>query len=131
MWCSWVVQGKSGSFYFAGDTGYSPLFKEIGKRFGPFDLACLPIGAYLPQWFMGPVHLSPGEAIRAYFDLQARKCLAVHWGTFSLADDPPDLAPQVLLEEIKNHNLSDKDVWLFDIGEIRIVTPKEPLNSTQ
>ena len=83
---------------------------------------CLSIGAYLPRWFMGPVHLSPGEAIQAYFDLQARKCLAVHWGTFSLADDPPYLAPHVLLEEIKNHNLSDKDVWLFDIGEIRIVT---------
>jgi N-acyl-phosphatidylethanolamine-hydrolysing phospholipase D len=33
-------------FWFAGDTGYCPVFKEIGERCGPFDLAAIPIGAY-------------------------------------------------------------------------------------
>ena len=58
-------QGESGSLqegvkvFFAGDTGYRsvrdgededkvpqcPAFKEIGKRFGGFDLALIPIGS--------------------------------------------------------------------------------------
>uniref|UniRef100_A0A8B9GUY4 N-acyl phosphatidylethanolamine phospholipase D n=1 Tax=Astyanax mexicanus TaxID=7994 RepID=A0A8B9GUY4_ASTMX len=48
LWGSWSVLGPSHRFFFAGDTGYCPVFQEIGKRFGPFDLAAIPIGAYLP-----------------------------------------------------------------------------------
>lgn len=32
-------------FWFGGDTGMAPVFKEIGERLGPFDLAAIPIGA--------------------------------------------------------------------------------------
>ena len=36
-------------------------FAEIGKRFGPFDLTLLPIGAYDPLW--PDVHTNPEEAV--------------------------------------------------------------------
>ncbi|XP_034522748.1 N-acyl-phosphatidylethanolamine-hydrolyzing phospholipase D isoform X3 [Ailuropoda melanoleuca] len=49
LWGSWSVLGPWSRFFFAGDTGYCPAFKEIGKRFGPFDLAAIPIGAYAPR----------------------------------------------------------------------------------
>ena len=122
LWCSWAVRGKTGSFYFAGDTGYFPDFKEIGKRFGPFDLVCLPIGSYLPKWFMGPVHTSPGEAIRAFQDLNGRIFLPVHWGVFMLADDPLDLPPAVLREEIERNELKNKHFWILKHGETRSIT---------
>ena len=121
LWCSWIVRSRSGSFFFCGDSGYFPDFKEIGKRYGPFDLACLPIGAYLPKWFMGSVHLSPKEAIQAFRDVRGRRFLAVHWGTFSLAADPLGLAPNVLLNEIREQNLKREDFWLLKHGETRIV----------
>ena len=43
------IDGKK--VFFAGDTGYcEKLFKEIGKIFGGFDCAAIPIGAYCPRW---------------------------------------------------------------------------------
>lgn len=51
LWASWVVKGSQDSFFHAGDTGYTDgMFRAIGKAFGPFSLAALPIGAYCPRW---------------------------------------------------------------------------------
>ena len=60
-------------------------FTEIKNRLGPFRLALLPIGAYLPRWFMHPVHLSPNEAIEVHQILEPRVSLAIHFGTFALS----------------------------------------------
>ncbi len=51
LWGGFVVNSKlSGkNIFFAGDTGYCSAFKEIGQKFGSFDLALIPIGAYLPR----------------------------------------------------------------------------------
>lgn len=49
LWGSWTVIGPNHRFFFAGDTGYCKGFKQIGKKFGPFDFAAIPIGAYKPR----------------------------------------------------------------------------------
>ena len=49
LWGSWCIMGPNHSFFFAGDTGYCKGFREIGKRYGPFDLAAIPVGAYEPR----------------------------------------------------------------------------------
>ena len=49
LWCGWCILSPQERFYFAGDTGYCPAFKQIGHRYGPFDLAAIPIGAYEPR----------------------------------------------------------------------------------
>jgi len=122
LWCGWAVRGETQSFYFAGDSGYFPGFREIGERYGPFDLVCVPIGAYLPKWFMGPVHTNPAEAIRAFHDLEGRVFVPIHWGTFTLAADPPGLPPTVLLKEIQKRQLNGDDFWLLRHGETRNIT---------
>lgn len=83
-------QANGSSFYFAGDTGYGPDFVAIGERFGPIDLALIPIGAYEPRWFMSDQHVSPDESIRIHKDIKARRSLGIHWGTFLLTDEPLD-----------------------------------------
>ncbi|WP_373876480.1 MBL fold metallo-hydrolase [Paenibacillus spongiae] len=74
--------------YFAGDSGYFDGFKAIGERFD-IDIALMPIGAYDPEWFMGPQHVTPEEALRAFIDIGARRFVPMHYGSFRLADDTP------------------------------------------
>ncbi|MCC2677154.1 MAG: hypothetical protein K0R58_4101 [Ramlibacter sp.] len=83
----WVQAGDDG-FFFAGDTGYGPHFREIAERLGSPRLALLPIGAYEPYWFMGSVHMNPDDAVRAHGDLDPRLSLAIHFNTFQLTDEP-------------------------------------------
>ena len=121
LWCGWAALSAKGRFYFAGDTGYFSGFKEIGERYGPFDVAALPIGAYLPRWFMSPVHMGPQEAVQAFFDLKASTMLAIHWGTFALGDEPLDDPPQVLRDIVNKKNLNEENFWIFEFGETRVL----------
>ncbi|MFN7134299.1 MAG: MBL fold metallo-hydrolase, partial [Myxococcales bacterium] len=96
LWLGFVLSGPAGHVYFAGDTGFGPHFAQIAERFSPLRLALLPIGAYRPEWFMSPVHVSPQEAVQAHQTLGAATSLAIHFGTFPLADDGEHEPGQVL-----------------------------------
>ncbi len=119
LWCGYVVQGSAGSIYFAGDTGMGSHFVEIKNRLGPFRLALLPIGAYLPTWFMHPVHLSPSEAIEVHHVLVARVSMAMHFGTFALGDDG-EFEPVHKLRDALNEK-NDSRFWVLGHGEGRDV----------
>ena len=83
LWASWVIQSERHKLFFSGDTGLFPELEDIGKRFGPFDLTMLEIGAYHPAW--GDIHLGPANALIAHQMLGGGCLLPVHWGTFDLA----------------------------------------------
>ncbi|PZD95501.1 MBL fold metallo-hydrolase [Paenibacillus sambharensis] len=82
------VVPSSPVIYFAGDSGYFRGFAEIGRRF-KIDVALMPIGAYDPEWFMGPQHVSPEESLQAFLDTKAGWFVPMHYGSFKLADDTP------------------------------------------
>ena len=111
LWAGWVVQTKDFNFFFAGDTGYSPIFREIGRKLGPFDLSAIPIGAYEPRWFMQHHHVSPEEALQIHLDVASKKSVAIHWGTFVLTDEPLDEPPERLKTALKKKQTPD-DVFL-------------------
>lgn len=90
LWGGLWVETEAGSLFFAGDTGYGPHFRAIRERLGVPRLALLPIGAYEPYWFMGPVHMNPDDAVRAHRDLDADLSLSIHFNTFQLTDEPID-----------------------------------------
>ena len=121
LWCGYVLQGLGGNTYFAGDTGMGNHFVEIKNRFGPFRLALLPIGAYLPGWFMHPVHISPREAIEIHDILQARVSMAIHFGTFALGDDGEFEPVLHLREALGERTDSDSHFWVLEHGEGRDV----------
>eukprot|EP00557_Chaetoceros_sp_GSL56_P000309 CAMPEP_0176503520 /NCGR_PEP_ID=MMETSP0200_2-20121128/15408_1 /TAXON_ID=947934 /ORGANISM="Chaetoceros sp., Strain GSL56" /LENGTH=526 /DNA_ID=CAMNT_0017902819 /DNA_START=240 /DNA_END=1817 /DNA_ORIENTATION=- len=116
LWCSWAIQAQLKkneemmdciplNFYFAGDTGYPenfPLHRQIGDLLGPFDLAAIPIGAYKPRFFMKDSHCDPKEAVKIHKDIRSNRSVAIHWGTFPLANEPFEEPPTVLRQEVKD-----------------------------
>jgi N-acyl-phosphatidylethanolamine-hydrolysing phospholipase D len=119
LWSGWTFAGRDRRVYFAGDTAYSPALKEIGERLGPFDLAALPIGAYLPPAIMKASHTTPEEALRLFADVRGRLFVPIHWGTFDLADEPFDEPPQRLMAEARRLGLGPDRVWVLKHGESR------------
>lgn len=83
LWGSWVMEANGQKVYFGADSGYSPTFKEVGERSGPFDLALLECGAYNDQW--ADIHMKPEETAQAAVDLRTKVLMPIHWGKFSLA----------------------------------------------
>jgi N-acyl-phosphatidylethanolamine-hydrolysing phospholipase D len=85
LWGSWTILGPKKRLFFAGDTGYCSAFTEIGKKYGPFNISFIPIGAYAPRWFMEPQHVDPEQAVQIHIDVKSQKSVAIHWATFALA----------------------------------------------
>ena len=77
------------------------------------------IGAYLPPSIMRFVHLTPEEAVRAHEDLRGSTLLGIHWGTFDLADEPPDEPPARMLAEASRRALAPDRAWILKLGETR------------
>jgi N-acyl-phosphatidylethanolamine-hydrolysing phospholipase D len=118
LWCGWVIEQlvvskdeaeaskvrRKGVIYHAGDTGYRrtakseavcPVFKEIGQKFGPFDMSFVPIWRGGTLGFFSHVglrlshndipsalHASPLDAVDIHNDVLSRNTVAVHFGTF-------------------------------------------------
>jgi len=118
LWAGFVVADGSRRLYHSGDTALFDGFAEIGRRAGPIDLACLPIGAYEPRAIMGPIHLNPEEAVRAALDLRARAVVAMHFGTFDLSDEPLDEPPRRFLAEARARGLGEC-AFVLAVGETR------------
>ena len=125
LWCGWSIAAASRRLLFAGDSGYHPEFTAIGERFGPFHAALLPIGAYEPRWFMGPVHMNPEEAVRAFQDLVRAQAspsaimVGMHWGTFKLTDEPMDEPPARARLAWRAAGLDSELLWIPAHGETR------------
>lgn len=121
LWLGYVVQGPAGAAYFAGDTGFGPHFARIRERFGPPRLAILPIGAFRPEWFMEGVHESPEQAVAAAEILGAGTALAIHFGTFALADDGQDEPRRQLESALARRGTAAARFWTLRPGERRTV----------
>ncbi len=119
LWASWAMLTPGRRLYFSGDTGYFDGFKEIGRKLGPFDLAAVAIGAYLPPEIMKTVHTTPEEAVQTFIDLKAHTLLGIHWGTFDLAEEPLDEPPRRMLAEINHRSINSNRAWILKIGETR------------
>ncbi|MBK7034120.1 MAG: MBL fold metallo-hydrolase [Ignavibacteria bacterium] len=86
LWSSWVISSPQTRIFFNADSGYGPHFAEIGKTYGPFDLALVECGQYNPKW--QAIHMMPEESVQAAIDLRAVVAMPIHWAAFTLALHP-------------------------------------------
>jgi L-ascorbate metabolism protein UlaG (beta-lactamase superfamily) len=121
LWAGYAVHSSRRRIYFAGDTGYGPVFQALGRNARPFDLALLPIGAYEPQLLMKAVHVDPEEAVQLAQELHAERIVAMHWGTIQLTDEPPFEPPERFRAAARAAGYRDDDAWVMRIGETRTI----------
>ena len=121
LWAGYAVQSTRKRIHFAGDTGYGPIFPELGRGSRPFDLSLVPIGAYEPRLLMQAVHVNPEEAVRLAREMHARRVVGMHWGTIQLTDEPPFEPPERFRKAAHDAGYADDDVWVMRIGETRAI----------
>lgn len=118
LWSGFVLETSGGNIYFAADTGYDDLiFKQIGVTFGKMRASIIPIGAYMPRWFMSPVHVDPEQAVMIHQDVRSEKSLGIHWGTFRLADEGMYDPPKELKASLAKAGLSEDSFVAIEEGE--------------
>jgi L-ascorbate metabolism protein UlaG (beta-lactamase superfamily) len=116
LWGGFMIEAPSGKIYFAGDTGYGPFIEKISERWDGVRLALVPIGAFNPRFFMGPVHVDPDEALRLAEHLKAKTVIPMHFGTFHLADDGQDEPMEKLKEAIAARGDTSPTVMALENG---------------
>ncbi len=109
LWASWVIQGENENLFFGADSGYFSGFKQIGDKFGAFDLVMLECGQYSRYWPF--IHMAPEETYQAAIDLQAKAVFPIHWAKYKLSIHPWKEPIERILNAGKN-------------GEIKITTPR-------
>ena len=103
FWSSFILKAKDHNLYLGGDSGYDSHFKEIGNKYGPFDIAILEAGQYNTMWPL--IHMMPEETVQAAIDLKAKALLPVHWGKFTLALHAWDEPIKRVVEKAKELNM--------------------------
>lgn len=117
LWGGMFIEHQGRRIYFAGDTGATKFFAEIRARLGAPDLALLPIGAYEPRWFMGPVHMNPQDAVQAFMALAAKRAIGMHFGTFQLTAEAIGAPEQDLAAAREAAGIAAEAFFTLDCGE--------------
>jgi L-ascorbate metabolism protein UlaG (beta-lactamase superfamily) len=96
LWASWVIKGMDKNLFHCGDTGYGSHLKELGEKYGPFDMAFVEIDGWNKGWPL--THLFPDEVIALCNDVDTKKLFPIHWATFDLALHPWDESIRMVAE---------------------------------
>ena len=121
LWGSFLIEYKNKKIFFACDTGYGNIYKDLGNKYGPIDLTFVNIGAYdfRPMFEKSIYHANPEEALNIGQDLKSKKVLGMHWGTVILSLEDPFEPPVRFKNATNKYGYHSDDAILFKIGEIQ------------
>jgi len=122
LWTGYAISDGHTKVYFGGDTGYHPIFKDLGRRYGPFDLGMVPIGAYKRASDLKSTHTTPEEAVRLGQDLGVRVLVPMHWGSLVLSYEPPFEPPVRFLKAGLTAGYPQNRLWKMAVGESRVLS---------
>ena len=121
LWGSFLIEYKGKKIFFACDTGYGNIYKELGNKYGPIDITFINIGAYdfRPMFEKSVYHTNPEEALNIGKDLNSKKLIGMHWGTVVLSLEPIMEPPVRFKNSAEKYGYQKKDVVIFKIGEVK------------
>ncbi|PQV41800.1 MBL fold metallo-hydrolase [Methanohalophilus euhalobius] len=125
LWGGWVILGNKSRIYTSGDGGYGPHFKEIGNKYGPFDITLIEGAQYDQRW--AEIHMLPEQAVQANLDVNGETMMLMHWGAFTLANHAWDKPIERALEEA---NERDMNIIAPMIGETVLLDSDLQMPST-
>ena len=119
LWGNFLIEYKDKKIFFACDTGYGNIYKELGEKYGPIDLSMINIGAYdfRPMFDKSIYHTTPEEALNIAQDLKSKKVLGTHWGTFVLSLEPIMEPPVRFKDNAEKYGFKKEDAIIYKIGE--------------
>ncbi len=120
LWGNFLIEYKEKKIFFACDTGYGNIYKELGEKYGPIDLTIINIGAYnfKPMFDKSIYHTSPEEALNVAQDLKSKKVIGMHWGTFVLSLEPIMEPPVRFKNNAEKYGFEKNDAIIFKIGQV-------------
>ncbi len=121
LWSSMALASPETKVWFGGDTGYGEVFREIGVRAGPFDLALIGIGAYEPRIIMEASHATPEEGVMIARDIGAKAAVGMHWGSIMLTPEDPFEAPDRFRRAARDQQYGEANAWIMQVGEVRAI----------
>ena len=119
LWASFAFASPTRKLWFGGDSAPGDVFREIGERAGPFDLALVGIGAYTPRAIMQASHATPEEAIGIARDIGAKAAVGMHWGSIMLTPEDPFEAPGRFKRAALEQQYGEANAWVMQVGEVR------------
>ena len=121
LWGSFLIEYKNKKIFFACDTGYGNIYKDLGNKYGPIDLTFVNIGAYdfRPMFEKSIYHANPEEALNIGQYLKSKKVLGMHWGTAILSLEDPFEPPVRFKNATNKYGYHSEDAILFKFGEIQ------------
>ena len=123
LWGNFLIEYNKKRILFACDTGIGEIYKKLGEIYGPIDLTLINIGAYnfypiMPYKDKSVYHTNPEEALSIGRDLNSKKVIGMHWGTFVLSLEPIMEPPIRFKENAEKFGYNKEDAIIFKIGEI-------------
>ena len=119
LWASLGFASSNRKLWFGGDSAPGEVFREIGERAGPFDLALVGIGAYEPRAIMQASHATPEEAVGIARDILAKAAVGMHWGSIMLTPEDPFEAPGRFKRAALEQQFGEDNAWVMQVGDVR------------
>jgi|TARA_B110001452_G_scaffold197237_1_gene167190 L-ascorbate metabolism protein UlaG (beta-lactamase superfamily) len=121
LWGSFLIEYKGKKIFFACDTGYGNIYKDLGEKYGPIDITIINIGAYdfKPMFDKSIYHTTPEEALNIARDLKSKKVIGMHWGTFVLSLEPVMEPPRRFKDNAQKFGYKKDDAIIFKVGEFK------------
>jgi L-ascorbate metabolism protein UlaG (beta-lactamase superfamily) len=117
LWGAFMIEKDSTRIYYGGDSGHGSHFRDVGELFQNINVSLIGAGAYAPEWFMGPLHQTPYDAVQAFQATCAKTFIPFHYGTFDSADEPLG-EPEQILNKLHAEGKIQNELKILKLGEV-------------